>query len=107
MANYNTSEHVRNVVSLMREGAILGALASDAIHGYADDDITERKAFEKYGKAWVKFNTENGNLRFIRVGSTEKSSKLYSVFAIETLKRAQRHIEDEFNAAMASQKVYE
>lgn len=103
----NTSALLEKVASNIREGAILGALAANAIHGYAEDDITQREAFRRYGEAWVKNSVRQGLLHPVRIGAEKRSAKHYSVFAIETLKRAQKHIELEYNAAMIKSKEYE
>lgn len=99
-STFDASRLARKVASDIREGALLGALAYNAAHGKVEDDISECKAFKKYGKAWITHYTQHGMLHFTRVGTTEKSTKLYSVFEIETLKRAEKHITHEFNAAM-------
>lgn len=90
----------RKVASDIREGALLGALAYNAVHGKVEDDISEVQAYKKYGKAWVQNEVRLGNLHFVRIGPAAKSTKLYSVFEIETLKRAQKMIQQEFDRAM-------
>lgn len=84
----------------IREASILGALAFSAIHGLKSDDISENDAFKKYGKAWIKRHVEKAQLHFARNGSTSKSTKVFSVFEIETLKRAEKRVEDMFNKAV-------
>lgn len=81
----------------IREGAMLGAMAQNAMHGYVDDDISEIQAFKRYGKAWIKDRTERGQLHFSRVGGAKKSTKNYSIFEIETLKRAEKEIDTMYN----------
>lgn len=81
----------------IREGAMLGAMAQNAMHGYVDDDISEIQAFKRYGKAWIKDRTERGQLHFSRVGGAKKSTKNYSIFEIETLKRAEKEISTMYN----------
>jgi hypothetical protein len=89
----NTRELVNRIAESIREGAMLGVMAHNAMHGYVEDDISEIKAFKKYGKAWIKDRTESGLLHFSRVGGAKKSTKNYSVFEIETLKRAEKEID--------------
>lgn len=99
----DTSWLMKKVASDIREGAILGALAYNAVHGKVEDDISELQAYKKYGKAWIKHHVEKGELHFTRIGKTDKSTKLYSVFEIETLKRAEKMIQKEFDRAMQNQ----
>lgn len=93
----NAREFVNRMAESIREGAILGAMANNAIHGYIEDDISELQAFKRYGKAWIKDRTERGQLRFSRVGGAKKSTKNYSIFEIETLKRAEKEIDTMYN----------
>lgn len=89
----NTRELVNRMAESIREGAMLGAMAQNAMHGYVEDDISEIQAFKKYGKAWIKDRTERGLLHYSRVGGAKKSTKNYSIFEIETLKRAEKEVE--------------
>jgi hypothetical protein len=93
----NTRELVNRMAESIREGAMLGAMAQNAMHGYVEDDISEIQAFKKYGKAWIKDRTERGQLHYSRVGGTKKSTKNYSIFEIETLKRAEKEIDTMYN----------
>ena len=93
----NTRELVNRMAESIREGAMLGAMAQNAMHGYVDDDISEIQAFKRYGKAWIKDRTERGQLHFSRVGGAKKSTKNYSIFEIETLKRAEKEISTMYN----------
>jgi hypothetical protein len=93
----NTRELVNRMAESIREGAMLGAMAQNAMHGYVDDDISEIQAFKRYGKAWIKDRTERGQLHFSRVGGAKKSTKNYSIFEIETLKRAEKEIDTMYN----------
>lgn len=92
-----TIELVNRVAESIREGAMLGVMAQNAMHGYVDDDISEIQAFKRYGKAWIKDRTERGQLHFSRVGGAKKSTKNYSIFEIETLKRAEKEIDTMYN----------
>lgn len=83
-----TSEDFKELISL---SAALGVRATGALKGYKQDEITERKANEIYGKAWVRDRTKRGLLHFNRVGSKSTSSKMYSVFEIESLKLAEKY----------------
>jgi hypothetical protein len=93
----NTIELVNRVAESIREGAMLGVMAQNAMHGYIEDDISEIQAFKRYGKAWIKDRTERGQLHFSRVGGAKKSTKNYSIFEIETLKRAEKEVELMYN----------
>jgi len=94
---------VKNFAQEIREASILGALAFGAIHGLRSDDISENDAYKKYGKAWVRHNVDLGHLHFARIGSTTKSTKMYSVFEIETLKRAEKRIEEMYQVILKNQ----
>jgi hypothetical protein len=96
----NAREFVNRMAESIREGAILGAMAHNAIHGYVEDDISELQAFKKYGKAWIKDRTNRGQLHFSRIGSAKKSTKNYSIFEIETLKRAEKEVELMYHLAL-------
>lgn len=98
----NAREFVNRMAESIREGAILGAMANSAIHGYVEDDISELQAFKKYGKAWIKDRTNRGQLHFSRVGTTKKSTKNYSIFEIETLKRAEKEVEQMYQFSVNS-----
>jgi hypothetical protein len=76
---------------LICQSAALGVRAACALQGRKEDDISERKAIELYGKAWLKDRTKRGLLHFNRVGATERSSKVYSIFEIESLKIAEKY----------------
>lgn len=91
---------VNKMAANIREAAILAVLAENAIRGDAKDDISEAKAYDKYGKAWIRDRVERGQLHFSRIGCGSKSKKNYSVFEIETLRRSEKHIEEMFNIAM-------
>lgn len=83
-----TSEDFKELISL---SAALGVRAVTALQGYKEDEITERKAIDLYGKAWLKDRTKRGLLHFNRVGAKTTSSKMYSVFEIESLKLAEKY----------------
>ena len=93
----NTRELVNRMAESIREGAMLGAMANNAMHGYVEDDISEIQAFKKYGKAWIKDRTNRGQLHFSRIGCAKKSTKNYSIFQIESLKRAEKKIDTMYN----------
>lgn len=78
------------------EDAVLSAYAMIAVLGQKEDDLSEREAFEIYGRAWVKDRTRRGQLRFERHGEKELSPKVYSRFEIECLKRAEKHISQSY-----------
>ena len=93
----NTRELVNRMAESIREGAMLGAMANNAMHGYVEDDISEIQAFKKYGKAWIKDRTNRGQLHYSRIGGAKKSTKNYSIFQIESLKRAEKKIDTMYN----------
>lgn len=95
----DTSELVRSFVHDIQVGAILGALALQAIEGRKEDELSENDAYKRYGKAWIKNHVAIGQLHFTRVGPGETSTKFYSRFEIETLKRAEKHITLVYNEA--------
>jgi len=96
----NITEITNRMAESMREGAILGNLAQNAIHGYKEDDISELQAFKRYGKSWIQDRTWRGQLHFSRIGRGTTSTKNYSVFEIETLKRAEKCIEEMYQTAI-------
>lgn len=84
----------------IREATILAALALKAIEGSREDDVSENDAYKRYGKAWIKSHVASGQLRFTRIGPGEKSTKLYSVYEIVTLKIAEKGLTQAFNNAL-------
>ena len=100
----NTKEMVKSFVHDIQVGAILGAMAMQAIQGSRADEVSENDAFKTYGKAWIKSRLAEGSIHFSRIGSGKKSTKYYSVFEIETLKRAEKHLEQVYNEALMEQK---
>lgn len=100
----DTSELVMSFVREIRIGAVLGALALQAIQGDRSDEVSENDAYKRYGKARIKKHVECNMIHFARVGSGKSSTKFYSVFEIETLKRAEKHLEKVYNEALMEQK---
>lgn len=96
----NITDSVNKMAASIREGAILGGLANNAIHGYASDDISELQAFKKYGKSWIQDRAWRGQLHFSRIAHGKTSTKNYSIFEIETLKRAEKCIEEMYQYAI-------
>ena len=101
--NIDTRELVRQFADNIREASILGALAFPAIHGLKEDDVSENDAYKRYGRAWVMKRVKDNQIHFSRIGSGEKSTKYYSVFEIETLKRAEKRISEVYNNALIEQ----
>lgn len=99
----DTREIVNRFAYDIRVGAILGAFALKAIEGDKDDDISENEAYRKYGKTWVKKRVEDQQIHFQRVGDGETSTKFYSVFEIETLKMAEKQLEQVYQTALIEQ----
>lgn len=100
----DTRELVRSFAHEIQVGAILGALALQAMQGSRADEVSENEAYKTYGKAWIKHYVESGMIHFARVGSGKSSTKFYSVFEIETLKRAEKHLEQVYNDALMEHK---
>lgn len=96
----NAWVRARNERDRIMEDAMLTAYAVIAVLGYKEDDLSEREAFELYGRAWVKDRTRRGQLRFERHGEKELSPKVYSRFEIESLKRAEKNISISYQAAL-------
>lgn len=82
------------MMELITDAAMLGALASNAIHGYASDDISERQAIATYGRAWLNDRTRRGLLHYTRCTAAQKSGKRYSRFEIEALKVSEKNIKN-------------
>ena len=76
--------------------AILNAYAMLAITGHRDDELSEHEAKKLYDAGWIKDRTQRGLLHFSRKGATSKSAKVYSRFEIESLKRAEKRIENKY-----------
>lgn len=76
--------------------AILNAYAMLAITGHKDDELSEHEAKKLYDAGWIKDRTQRGLLHFSRKGATSKSAKVYSRFEIESLKRAEKRIENKY-----------
>ena len=81
------------------EQATLNAYAVLAVLGRKEDDISEREAFSLYDRGWVMDRTKRGMIHFSRKGATSKSAKVYSRFEIESLKRAEKHLQDAYDNA--------
>lgn len=76
--------------------AILNAYAMLAITGHRDDELSEREAKKLYDTGWLKDRVNRGLIHYSRKGATSKSAKVYSRFEIESLKRAEKRIEDKY-----------
>lgn len=100
----DTRTLVQQFAQDIREAAVLAAFALLAIEGRREDDVSENDAYKRYGKAWVKSRLAEGFIHFSRIGSGQKSTKYYSVFEIETLKRAEKHLEQVYNEALIEHK---
>ena len=81
------------------ENALLVAYAVVAIQGHKDDELSANEAYHLYGHTWVKDRTKRGMLHTLRSGAEIKSTKIYSRFEIEALKRAEKHVSEAFDAA--------
>lgn len=82
------------------EDAIIIAYAIAAIQGRETDDISANEAYKIYDRGWIIDRTRRGMLHFNRKGAAEKSAKIYSRFEIESLKRAEKQIEEAYNTAI-------
>lgn len=94
---YNETLHEKDRIM---SDAILVAYAVTAILGRKEDDISEHEARKIYDSGWLKDRTNRGLLHFSRKGNTKCSAKIYSRFEIESLKRAEKHVEKNFNDAL-------
>lgn len=100
----DTRTLVQQFAQDIREAAVLAAFALQAIEGRREDEVSENDAYKRYGKAWVKSRLAEGSIHFSRIGSGQKSTKYYSVFEIETLKRVEKHLEQVYNEALMDHK---
>ena len=82
------------------EQAVLTAYAVLAVLGRKEDELSANEAYRLYDRGWVIDRTNRGMLHFARKGATSKSAKVYSRFEIEALKRAEKHLNETFNAVM-------
>lgn len=97
--DFNAAQMVKNEQNRIKQEAITIAYAVVALLGRKEDDISENEAFKKYGKKWIQSRTESGMIHFNRIGNSKVSAKYYSVFEIETLKRAEKNIHDKIIVA--------
>ena len=88
------NKEIRIAKSDIQEMAIMNAYAVVAILGLKEDEISEKRARELYGRGWIDTRTKAGLLHYTRKGETIRSPKVYSRFEIETLKRAEKHVEE-------------
>ena len=95
----NAWTHARRERDRIMEDAMLVAYAVAAIMGNKEDEISENEAKKLYDAGWLKDRTQRGLLRFSRKGATSKSAKIYSRFEIESLKRAEKNIENSYQRA--------
>lgn len=96
------NKDLRLAMSEIKETAILNAYAVVAVLGMKEDDISENEAKRLYGKGWIKSRTEVGLLHYSRNGPSVVSTKIYSRFEIEALKRAEKHIAEQYKQAADS-----
>lgn len=82
------------------EQAVLTAYAVIAVLGRKEDELSANEAYQLYDRGWIIDRTNRGLLHFSRKGATSKSAKIYSRFEIEALKRAEKHLNETFNAVM-------
>lgn len=95
----NAYELSQQEQSRIMEQATLNAYAVLAVLGRKEDDISEREAFSLYDRGWVMDRTKRGMIHFSRKGETSKSAKVYSRFEIESLKRAEKHLQEAYDNA--------
>lgn len=95
----STYELAQKEQAKIMEQAVLTAYAVIAILGRKEDELSSNEAYKLYGKGWIIDRTERGMLHTSRHGSTSKSAKVYSRFEIESLKRAENHIAEAYDAA--------
>lgn len=83
-------------MSMLKEAAMLSALAYDAIHGNKSDDVSTNEAYKQYGEGWIKDRLNRGYLHTTRAGAGKTSSVNFSRFEIESLKRSEKLIADAY-----------
>lgn len=94
--------NINTLLRVVREIALLNALAYDAIHGHKSDDISQNEAYEKYGSAWMKDRIERKLIKSgKRQGSGPTSPIMYSRFEIESLKLSEKMMKEECDRALA------
>lgn len=103
--SFNYKKDTEDLVRSIRENAFLGALAINAAYGRKEDDVSEIQACKEYGYGWVRDRLERGMIHFNRVGGTKKSTKYFSRFEIETLKRAEKKISEVYQKAVNELKL--
>lgn len=88
------------------DNAMLVAYATCAMLGRKEDDISENEAFSLYDRGWIKDRTQRGLLHYSRKGAAIRSAKVYSRFEIESLKRAEKKVTEQFlNAQKTIEKL--
>lgn len=90
----NANEMVKNLTQQIREISLLAALATKVVDCNKSDDISEREAYKRYGKAWIVDRTKRGVIHFSRDGSTSKSRKTYSMHEIMCAKYAEKGVSE-------------
>jgi hypothetical protein len=60
------------------------------------DEITQRQAYDEYGRPWVEKNTKRGLLRPRRKGAAKNSPLMYSRTELLALISAEREAVDNF-----------
>ena len=95
-----TYELAQKEQAKIMEQAVLTAYAVIAILGRKEDELSANEAYQLYDRGWINDRTNRGLLHFSRKGATSKSAKIYSRFEIEALKRAEKHLNETFNAVM-------
>lgn len=68
-----------------------------AITGDQRDDISQNEAFKKYGSGWITDRERRGLIHSTRQSSKQNSAIIYSRFEIETLKRTEKLIQEEYS----------
>ena len=94
------TDYITNLETLrgaMLESSMLTALAMLAITGDQKDDISQNEAFKKYGSGWITDRERRGLIHSTRQSSKQNSAIIYSRFEIETLKRTEKLIQEEYS----------
>ena len=92
----NTYEMAKAEKDKIMSDAVLIAYAVVAIQGRVEDEVSQSEAYRLYDRGWIKDRTKRGMLTTLRKGAEENSARIYSRFEIESLKRAEKRVEQAY-----------
>jgi hypothetical protein len=58
----------------------------------ASDEMSTRKAYAEFGKEWIHYHIDKGNVKSIRKGPHKNSKKVFSRLELVALKEAEKRI---------------